>query len=255
MSNTLRILLFAVAFSPAWLTAQQPAWLATPGSDPITMRISPPRGQTGPVTGKPFSATEVRRTVQLLADGSRVDQSETSMFARDEQGRMRTGNAKTVVIFDPVAGLTYTLDVPSKTYYNTSLSGHETTYSIAIAGNRVSTSSVSSTGNAVPRTDTARTGAQVAEDLPAQFINGLLARGSRITITIPAGTFGNNGDLKVVNERWLSDEMQILLKSSNVDPRFGTTTYELTDLVQAPPDSSLFQVPTDYRLRTAHWQH
>jgi len=61
--------------------------------------------------------------------------------------------------------------------------------------------------------------------------------------------------LKVVNERWLSDEMQILLKSSNVDPRFGTTTYELTDLVQAPPDSSLFQVPTDYRLRTAHWQH
>jgi hypothetical protein len=48
--------------------------------------------------------------------------------------------------------------------------------------------------------------------------------------------------------------MQMLLKSSNSDPRFGATTYELTDLKQAPPDPSLFRVPADYRLRTEHSQ-
>jgi len=253
MTNRLRILSAAVALLPAGLAAQQPSWIATPGSDPITIRMSPPQGQTGPVTGTPFSGTEVRHTVQALADGSRVDQSETGSFARDEYGRMRTGNAKTVVIFDPVAGYTYTLDVPSKTYYKTPLFGHEATYSIAVTGNRVSTSSVS--GNAVSSVSAAPPGAQVEEELPAHFTNGILAKGSRVTVTIPAGTFGNNRDLKVVNERWYSDDMHILLKSSNSDPRFGTTTYELTDLVQAPPDPSLFQVPGDYRLRTAHWQH
>src|ERR1700681_3372617 len=138
MTNRLRIFAAAAAFSPAWLAAQRPGWITTPGSNPVMMRMNHPQGQTGPVTGKPFSATEVRRTVQALGDGSRIDQSESSTFARDEQGRMRTGNDKTIVIFDPVAGFTYTLDLPSKTYYKTPLSGHETSYSIAVAGNRTS---------------------------------------------------------------------------------------------------------------------
>jgi hypothetical protein len=93
----------------------------------------------------------------------------------------------------------------------------------------------------------------VEETLPVQFLNGLLVKGSRVTITIPAGTFGNNRDLKVVNERWYSDDLQALLKSTNSDPRFGITTYELSDLKQAPPDPSLFEVSADFRPRTAQW--
>jgi len=223
-----------------------------PGFDPMAMRMNRPQGQSGPVTGKPFSATEVRHTVQALADGNRLEQSETSSFARYEHGRMRTANAKTVVIFDPAAGFTYTLDIASKTYTRTPLSGHETTYSIAVTGNLVSTSSV--TGKAATKASAAPPGTQMEEELPANFMNGMLAKGSRVTVTIPAGTFGNQGALKVVNERWYSDDMQILLKSSNSDPRFGTTTYELTELDQGPPDPSLFQAPADYRLRAAHWR-
>ena len=251
MTNRLRILTATVALSPAWLAGQQPAWIAMPGFDPIAMRMNRPQGQSGPVTGKPFSATEVRHTVQALADGNRLEQSETSSFARDEHGRMRIANAKTVVIFDPVAGSNYTLDIASKTYTRTSLSGHETTYAIAVTGSQVSTSSV--TGKPVTRVS-APSGTQLEEELPANFMNGMLAKGSRVTLKIPAGTFGNHAALKVVNERWYSDDMQILLKSSNSDPRFGTTTYELTQLVPGPPDPSLFQVPADYRLRAAHWQ-
>jgi hypothetical protein len=254
MINRLRVLTAVTALSPAWLAGQQPAWIATPGSEPIPMRMSPPQGQSGPVTGKPFSATEVRHTTQVLADGNRIDQSETSSFARDEQGRMRTANEKTVAIFDPVAGFTVTLDLASKTYYKTPLVGPLATYSIAVAGNRVSTTWVSRSGKAAPRPTAAPSAAQTEEELPSQFTSGMLAKGSRITITIPAGTFGNHGPLNVLNERWYSEDMRILLKSSNSDPRFGTTTYELTDIVQRPPDPSLFQVPSDYRLRAAHGQ-
>jgi hypothetical protein len=255
MTNRVGILAAAAAFSPAWLAAQQPGWIATPGSNPVTMRMNHPQGQTGPVTGKPFSATEVRHTVQTLADGSHIDQSESSTFTRDEQGRMRTGNDKTVVIFDPVAGFTYTLDLPSKTYYKAALSGHETNYSIAVAGNRTSISSSSSSGNARLHVAAARPAGQLEEELAVQLINGIPAKGTRVTVTIPARTFGNDRDLKVVNESWYSDDMRTLLKSSNSDPRFGSTTYELTNLVQAAPDPSLFEVPIDYRLRTEQGQH
>jgi hypothetical protein len=86
----------------------------------------------------------------------------------------------------------------------------------------------------------------VTEDLTPQFLNGVYAKGARVTTTIPARTIGNDHDLKVVNERWYSDDLKLLLKSSNSDPRFGVTTYELTEISQAPPDPALFQIPADY---------
>ena len=65
-------------------------------------------------------------------------------------------------------------------------------------------------------------------------------------MTIPAGTFGNDRDVKVINERWYSDDLQVLVKSSNSDPRFGLTTYELTNIMRTVPDPALFQPPADY---------
>ena len=38
----------------------------------------------------------------------------------------------------------------------------------------------------------------------------------------------------------------MLVKSTNSDPRFGTTTYELSNIVPGPPNPALFQVPGDY---------
>ena len=89
-----------------------------------------------------------------------------------------------------------------------------------------------------------------SEDLGVQVINGINVKGSRITMTIPAWAFGNNHEVNVVNERWYSDDLQVLVKSSNVDPRFGTTSYELTRIVQGVPNPAMFQVPPDYTLRS-----
>ena len=43
----------------------------------------------------------------------------------------------------------------------------------------------------------------------------------------------------------------MLVKSVNTDPRFGTTTYQLTNIVQGEPASTLFQIPADYTLLEA----
>ena len=78
------------------------------------------------------------------------------------------------------------------------------------------------------------------------MVNGVLAKGSRVTETIPVGALGNNREIKIVNERWYSDDLQILVKSVNNDPRFGVNLYELTNIDRSTPDPSLFMPPSDF---------
>jgi hypothetical protein len=239
MTRGLGILTAAALLAPAWVAAQPVSWLPQPDAHGMNMLD----GQAGPVLGRPFSATEVRRSSQVLADGTHVDRTDTSTFIRDDRGRMRTANEKTILIFDPVAGYNYGLDVRTKTYDRAKLPGKLQVVAIAVAGGHSSTWTSAGDGQAsskVPK-------GAVVEELPTQTINGVLAKGSRITMTIPAGTFGNDRDVKVVNERWYSDDLQVLLKSTNNDPRFGVTTYELTNIVTGQPDPALFLVPSDYQ--------
>src|SRR5580658_4953724 len=217
---------------------QQNEWLRVP--DPRTEGVYSDAmdGQSGPVVGKPLSASEVRRTEQTLSDGSHIVNSETEHFYRDGMGRMRTETATGALIFDPVAGFTYDLTVWRKGYTKSPIKPNSIV-TIAAAAHR----SGSSSGNRkLPN-------GSIAEDLPPQTLSGVYAKGVRITTTIPAGTLGNDRDLKVVNERWYSEDLKLLLKSSNSDPRFGVTTYELTNISQAPPDPALFQIPADYTER------
>jgi hypothetical protein len=90
--------------------------------------------------------------------------------------------------------------------------------------------------------------AAVTEHLGVQSVNGVQAKGTRTTITIPIGEIGNDREIRVVSERWYSDELQMVVKSSNSDPRFGTTTVELTGISRSEPSASLFQVPPDYTI-------
>jgi hypothetical protein len=224
---------------PAGNAFQQNEWLQAPDPRNATVYSTAMDGQSGPVLGKPLSASEVRRTEQTLSDGSHITSSETEHFYRDALGRMRTETATGAVIFDPAAGFTYDLTTGRKTYTKSRV-GTNSVVTIAAAAHRSSSSSHSGKATPKPGADT------ITEDLSPQMLSGVYAKGARITTTIPAGTLGNDRDLKVVNERWYSDDLKLLLKSSNSDPRFGVTTYELTDISQAPPDPALFQIPAGY---------
>jgi hypothetical protein len=42
----------------------------------------------------------------------------------------------------------------------------------------------------------------------------------------------------------------MMVKTTSTDPRFGTTTRELTNINRANPDPSLFKPPADYTVTT-----
>ncbi len=236
-----------------------------------------------PVTGRPFSATEVRHTLQTLADGTRIEKTESSKYFRDGEGRTRTENAdgSTVSVSDPVSGASAEMSggqaqnrkiVRRGTFRTTSTAAamgsdmSETKklaleQSLQMAREKVIAEMASqakanadsgTTPKALPtavfavsRDKLEAKNKGTSEDLGVQLINGIAAKGTRTTITIPVGQIGNDREIKVVSERWFSDDLGMLIKSTNNDPRFGETTYELTNVLQVAQDPSLFQIPED----------
>ncbi|MGH9612923.1 MAG: hypothetical protein ACRD4P_07585 [Bryobacteraceae bacterium] len=89
------------------------------------------------------------------------------------------------------------------------------------------------------------------DNLGQQTIQGVVAQGHRTTMTIPAGQMGNERPIEIVNETWYSPELQTTVMSKRSDPRFGDTTYQLTNIERAEPDPMLFQVPSDYKVEDA----
>jgi hypothetical protein len=100
-------------------------------------------------------------------------------------------------------------------------------------------------------TAAARSGAEtpVVESLGKQFMEGVEADGTRTTFTIPGGQIGNDLPIRIVSERWFSPELKVLVMSRQSDPRFGETTYRLTNIVRGEPSSSLFEVPSDFTVK------
>ena len=60
-----------------------------------------------------------------------------------------------------------------------------------------------------------------------------------VTRTIPAGAIGNSNPIVITSERWTSTALEVVLENTHTDPRFGTTTYQLSNIGQSP-SASLF---------------
>lgn len=88
-----------------------------------------------------------------------------------------------------------------------------------------------------------------SNSLGKQSIEGVTAEGTRTVVTIPAGQIGNDMQIEIVSERWVSPELQTVVLSKRRDPRFGETTYKLTGVRRAEPAKSLFEVPAEYEIR------
>jgi hypothetical protein len=91
-------------------------------------------------------------------------------------------------------------------------------------------------------------GQTATDDLGEQVLEGVLARGTRLTQTIPAGTIGNERAIEIVAEQWYSEDIEAVVLRRNVDPRFGETTYRLVNLVRGEPAPDLFAVPQGYEV-------
>jgi hypothetical protein len=210
------------------------------------------------VKGAPFSATAATETTQRLQDGTTIHRTTSSTLYRDSLGRSRNettlsgfgplqaaGKTHTMIaIADPVAGAHYVLDAERKVAHQMSFRGHD--------------------GKGAPSPEAAQafqqkmearlqqeeaSGAVKKETLGTQMIGGVSAEGTRITRTIPAGQIGNDKPIQIVFERWYSPDLQVVVKSTRTDPRFGTTTYTLSNVQRTEPAASLFTVPADYSVK------
>jgi hypothetical protein len=209
------------------------------------------------VKGAPFSAAATSETTSTLQDGSVLHRTSQVAMFRDSQGRSRheatfsgfgplsaSGTPKKMVmISDPVAGVRFMLDDEQKVAHKSALHTH--------GGSSANTETVPAfAGKVQDRMQKEEAaGLLKQESLGTQTINGVVAEGTRTTHIIPAGQIGNEKPLQVVSERWFSADLQIVLKSTRTDPRFGTTTYTVTNLQRTEPAATLFTVPAEYTVQ------
>src|SRR5437899_793297 len=220
------------------------------------------------VTGAPFSAVAVSETTQTLADGNHINRKTQTNLFRDSQGRFRkevtlpaigplaaSGQAHSFIeISDPVAGTSYVLEPDQKIARQ--MPGHMGVGGGAGVGMKVK-SGPGGPGDVMFRTfKDGKAGLPNAnaktESLGTQSVDGLNAEGTRITRTIPAGEIGNEQPITVVSERWYSADLQMDVKSTHSDPRFGNTTYTLTNIQRTEQPATLFAVPSDYTIEQGH---
>ncbi len=202
-----------------------------------------PLDLSAPVVGVPYSAETLTEVMQEFADGNRVERRATGSIARDGSGRIRReqtlaglggsgGEVRIVTIASPAERVQYRLDEGRKIAWRLRLPP-PTPRRGALAGRP-----------AFP----ARPGMKTEQLAPVQF-EGVKAEGTRTVIVIPVGSIGNERTIEVVNERWYSPELQTVVQTRRVDPRFGEVTYRLVNIARVEPPAYLFEVPADFTVR------
>ena len=221
------------------------------------------------VKGAPYSADAVTERLQTLSDGNRITHKNTSQVFRDADGRVRReqtfgmiGNwvsadrpEKTIFINDPVSGIHYVLDPQNQTA--TKMKSDKTTFEkgVKVEGNQVDFEDEDVFTAPVPgpgfkhtmrfknNSENTRT-----ESLGKQTMEGVDVEGSRRITTIPEGEIGNERPIETITEKWYSPELKVYVMTKHTDPRFGDTTYRLTNIRRGDQDPSLFQVPAGYKV-------
>jgi hypothetical protein len=230
------------------LSAQQAPQPAQPTSPGITVVSTGDLGIKR-VIGAAYSADRVTVTTQTLADGTKITRKRLVKEYQDGQGRRREeffepgaesvaqdGSPEWVRIYDPIAGVSHRLNPRDRTAQKTEI--HRGPHLLKKTGAAAN----SAPAQPVPPRPT-------VEDLGTQVIEGLEARGERITRTIPAGAEGNDQPIQVTHEIWTSARPRLVLLNITNDPRYGETVTRLTNLVLEEPPAELFQVPADYTVQ------
>lgn len=247
-------------------------WFSTaaPGMGAAPTQVAP---------GLPYSGELVTEHSQTLTDGTHITQTimRTKIF-QDSQGRTRaedflqvpgrTSDFPVVVrINDRVAGVLYMLDPQRHTARQITLRpvpGANTSVNAAFLGTASGRATTFITGPpSSNRLGSARAGIVAGSSQPAEgtahpeisteplgmrMIEGVQTTGTRTTTTYPEGFFGNDRPMTTTSEDWVSPDLKATILMTSSDPRSGENTMRMTNIVQAEPDASLFEVPSDYQV-------
>jgi hypothetical protein len=232
------------------------------------------------IKGAPYSGDQITENTQILGDGTRIHNENAVKVYRDSEGRVRRETPEMISIFDPVAGVGYTLN-PS------ALTGSKMQVSVSVKGGPNSVSYSASASSADGKTVQVYAGTKTttitgsgegvgigtgagsgffysaagpniafskalskgkAESLGSQSMEGVNVQGERRTHTIEAGEIGNDRPIQTIDEHWYSPDLQLDVMTRHSDPRTGEQTTRLVDIRRGDPDASLFQVPASYTI-------
>jgi len=217
----------------------------------------------GPLSGPPplnapFSADATTTVLHRLKDGSSVERKMTARYYRDAAGRVRVeqktpadrGDADRITVFpDPASWRGYTLYPSSKSATGATRSiadiavGGGTHFAVPLDGVSVIAFHRSPPS---PIADTVSD-----EALGAKQISGVDTVGRRVKRIVWTGGLGNDRPIEIVDERWESPELKLLIYSRFSDSRSGDIEYLLTNIRRLEPLADLFEVPADYTIRLA----
>jgi hypothetical protein len=259
--------------------AQTPMTVVSPNGDMIFQRERIGDGEVSffsaemtsgdVVTAAPYTATAVTESTQVLADGNRIVNKNSSFVARDSQGRTRrettlnrigplqVDSPKMVFINDPTNHTQYIL-TPGDTTATKVVKGDGSNNAAVIdlhtqggvVRQRVTEEKIAIAKSAQWQEIGNDEGRQVKhENLGTQTIEGVSAEGTRETVTIAAGQVGNEKPIEMITEIWTSPELHTVVMRKHSDPRMGETVFRLTDIKRGEPDASLFQVPANAKVR------
>jgi hypothetical protein len=191
------------------------------------------------VPNAPFSATVVTEWIRQLADGSTITLGNRRAIARDKAGRIfqerrllvpNDGKQESIVtqieISDPVAHDLY-ICVPQE---------HVCQVEVFSPPEFIHSGEPANFA-------TRRPGSPTLEDLGKQSRAGLETEGTRETTVIESGAIGNDTPIMVRREYWYSPQLSVNIISKLQDPRVGTQSFEVSDIVLGEPDAQLFKVP------------
>jgi hypothetical protein len=223
----------------------------------------------GPVvTGAPYSGEGVTTITQTLADGTRIERTVRARMYRDSEGRTRReqtilglgplGESQSITIVDPVARVMYGLNPATSQGRRSPMPlQRERRAFVAAPGSEAGIAPPPPPPPPPPGAVGRRGGPPPAglpnapESLGTRQIDGLAAVGTKRTEIIPVGTIGNDRPIEIVDERWESSELKVLLLSKHHDPRTGDVEYRLTNVNRSEPPRELFTPPADYTITDA----
>jgi len=239
------------------------AWILQAISASAQIRVTPLSPQTldfmsldaatsTVVTGQPYSADGVTKITQTLADGTRIQREVRSKFYRDSAGRVRreqnilgldsllgplSSEPQTAItIIDPATGTVSTLDPAGQ---------QGRSWIILRDGYRVSVPSSSPSIITLQPAPAVPTPAPKTESLGTRQIEGLSATGEKSSSIIPAGRIGNDRPIEILDERWISTDLKVVLLARHRDPHTGEVEFRLTNIKRAEPSPDLFKIPSN----------
>jgi hypothetical protein len=241
MHRAMGLLLLLV--SSATLLPAQTASQPERGPDAVTRSFTPGI-EVLPYPNLPFSGTDTILQTRLMQNGGSVVTTLTAQVARDSQGRVyRERRQFTPQGADPQKTLYafYVLDPTTRTRTECTIATHH----CIVTGYRPQFSV-----RLMPA-GTFDQGRQllVRDSLGQQSIGDLTATGTRETITVSAGTFGNDRPLTLTREFWYSPDLKTNLAVTRSDPRLGTFDIHLNVQSRTDPSPDLFTIPADYTIQ------